>query len=1056
MKMKLFLGVILCSLCTCLHLHAFAQSKAITGSVHDDKGNALPGATVQVKDTKVATVTDVNGKFSLQVPNEGKILVFTFIGMQTLEQTIGQKSTFNVVLQTASRNLGDLVVIGYGQQRRQDVNGSVSTIKSSDIANIAQVSVDQMIQGKAAGVTVTQNSGQPGSLTSVRIRGVTSLTMNNEPLYVIDGVQVSGDGRNTSTGGRSVVSGPSTISGGGQTALSPLAALNPNDILSIDILKDASATAIFGSRGSNGVIIITTKKGRTGIGKLTYDGYYGVQQPSKYLDVMNLRQYATLQNEMAKVYGVEPRQEFSDISLLGNGTNWQKEIFRNAPMTSHSLAFSGGKDGVNYYVSAGYLDQQGIVIGSYFKRYSVRANIDGQVNSWLKVGTNVTASRTNENITVNDLKEGIVSLALQQAPDLAVYNMDGSWAGPLAGKDDGEGSENPVAKALSILNGVTRNKIMGNIYADINFSKAFTFHSEVSGDFNFGSNTVFKPTYKWGRYENKNATLYEGRSNSMFWSIRNYLTYNATFNQQHNITAMLGQEAMESSWEGISAMRQGFFTNNIYAIDAGDVAGASNGGYRGSGAQASYYGRLLYAFKDKYGLTATIRADGSSKYDQLAKKQWGYFPSFAASWKLFNEPFMKNVNQYVNNIRLKAGWGIVGNQDVPGFLYGSSLAVNPTGLGAGVSTVRIPNPNLQWESAMQTNLGIDFSLFKDKLNATVEFYNKTSKDFLYQLSLPVVITGGPDYNGGLSNPYVNLGKMNNKGYDITLNYRAIAKGNFTWNTTLTFSQYKNNVKELSATTTDITKTLNSGFLTFPLTRTVQGMPMGMFYGFKTVGIFNDQSKFATLPKQFGVDFGQGPGQNWLGDVQYEDVNGDGKIDEKDRTFIGSPHPKFTYGFMNSFSYKNFDLSVFVQGSYGNKILNLTRVSAGGLQRLYTNQFADVANFYTPENPNTNIPRPRRGDDNPNLFLSDRFLEDGSYLRIQTVNLGYNFSSDLLRKVRISRLKVYGSVQNLYTFTKYTGYDPEVGAYNGDALQLGIDNGRYPSPRTFTFGLNAEF
>lgn len=1055
MKKILRFSVMLC-LCSILtHIPAYAQVKNIKGVIHDDKGNALPGATVKVKNLNVAVVTDADGKFTINVPAEGKVLVFSFIGLETSEEPIGQKTHFDIILKTAARNLGDVVVIGYGSQNRQDVNGSVSSVKAKDIENLAQSSIDQMLQGKAAGVMVTQNSGQPGSLTSVRIRGVTSLTMSNEPLYVIDGVQISGDGRNASSSGRSVVSGPQSLSGGGQTALSPLAALNPNDILSIDILKDASATAIFGSRASNGVVIITTKKGKNGTGRLNYDGYYGIQQPSKYLDVMNLRQYATLENELATAYGVEPRQEFADISLLGKGTDWQREIFQDAAMQNHSLSFSGGKDGVNYYLSGGFMDQDGIVIGSYFKRYSVRANVDGQVNRWLKVGTNITASRTKENITVNDLKEGIVSLALQQAPDIAVYNMDGTFAGPEAGKDDGEGNENPVAKALSVKNWVTRNKILGNIYADFTFSKDVSFRSELSGDFNFAGNTIFKPTYKWGRFENKSATLYEGRNNSIFWSVRNYLTYHHVFDK-HSITAMVGHEAMESSWEGISAMRQGFYTNDIYAIDAGSVDGASNGGYKGSGSQQSFYGRVLYDFNNRYGLTATMRADGSSKYDQIAKNQWGYFPAFAASWKLYNEPFMQQINKVVNNIRLKAGWGVVGNQDIAGFLYGSSLAAEPTGMGTGFRTARFPNPDLKWESATQTNIGIDFSVLNERLFATVEWYSKISKDFLYQLPLPTYLTGAPDYNGGVAPPYVNLGKMHNQGIDVTLTYKTMPGKNFNWSSTLTFSQYKNNVQELYLKDFDITKTLTSGFLSFPLTRTIEGQSMGLFYGYKADGIFKDAASIHDQPRQFGADFGEANGETWLGDVKYVDVNGDGEVNELDRTFIGSPHPKFTFGFNNTFSYKNIDLNIFLQGSYGNKILNLTKVSAGGLQRLYTNQFADVADFYRADNTDTDIPRARRGDDNPNLFLSDRFMEDGSYLRIQTVNLGYNFNPALLRRLHLTRLKAFASVQNLYTFTKYSGYDPEVGAYNGDALQLGIDNGRYPTPRVITFGLNAEF
>lgn len=1031
----------------------------VRGRVVDDKGIPLPGVSVKVRGATTGRLTDANGYFDISVPGDA-VLEFTYIGYEKQTISVTGRTQFQVTMKATAQSVNEVVVIGYGTQRRQDVNGSVSTIRAEDFANVPQTSVDQLMQGRAAGVSVTSNSGQPGSVTSVRIRGVTSITGNNEPLYVIDGVPISGDGNNRSTSGVSPLSGPQNLTGGGQTAVSPLAAINPSDIVAIDILKDASATAIYGSRASNGVVIITTKRGRYGSARINYDGYYGLQEPSKYLDVMKLPAYAKLQNDLADVYGIQKRQEFSDLSLLGPGTDWQRAIFRPASMQNHQLAVSGGKEGVNYYISGSYLDQDGIVIGSNFKRYSVRSNIDGQIKDWFKLGMNFSVSRTDERITLNDLREGIVYLSLLSAPETPVYNADGSFAGPpdpSTTPSAVDGFENPVAKALSIRNTLQRNNIFGNIYAEILFTKDLSFRTEVGGDFNFNDNIVFKPTYAWGKFVNTVATLYEGKSNGQFTILKNYFNYNHSFGANHHLTALLGHEAQVSRWDGISATRQGFYSNDVQAINAGGTDNAANSGYKGSAALESYYARAIYSFRDKYGITATIRADGSSKFDPVGNNQWGYFPSFAASWKLYQEPFMKNVNAVVNNLRVKAGYGEVGNQDISNYLYGASLLATPTGLGSGFLVNNIKNPALKWESATQTNVGLDFSLFKDRLNVTVEGYNKLSRNFLYQLPLPVYLSGGPSYAGGVNPPYVNLGKMQNKGYDITVGYHNQPDaGKVGWSSTLTFSHYRNNVKELYLKDFDITKTLTSGFISFPITRTIEGQPMGLFYGYKAKGLFQDKSEFATAPKQFGMPYSTDVGGNWLGDVRYADVNKDSVVDERDRTFIGSPHPRFTFGFSNTFSYRSFDLTVFLQGSYGNKILNLVKVYAGGLDRTFTNQFASVADYWTPDHTNTNTPRPRSGDDNPNLFISDRYIEDGSYLRVQNLSLGYNLPVSLLNRAHISRLKVYVSAQNLYTFTKYSGYDPEVGAYNQDPLQTGVDNGRYPSARTYTIGLNAEF
>ncbi len=1028
----------------------------VKGKVTTTDNEPLPGVNISLINSSKGATTDIDGNYSLEVPEEAT-LKFSFIGFSDQSVRVNGRSVINITLNEDIAQLGEVVVIGYGTQQRGDVNGSVSSIDSEELENIPQPSLDQLIQGRAAGVTVTQNSGQPGAAVSVRIRGITSITGSNEPLYVIDGVPVSGDATNSSTSGRTAAS---SFNGNGQTGVSPLAAINPNDIASLDILKDASATAIYGSRGANGVVIITTKRGQRGQnGKITYNNYFAVQEPQKLIDVMDLPAYARLQNDLAALYQTEPRVEFRNVDLLGEGTNWQNEVFKRAFMQNHEVSLSGAKDNVSYFVSGGYTDQDGIVIGSNFNRISLRSNIDARLKDWFKIGVSLTASQTDENITLNSNRNGIVSLGLLQAPDVAVRNPDGSFAGPPPNPSAVEGNINPVAEALSRTNTLLRSRMLGNFYTELQLIDGLSFKTEIGGDFGFDENNLFTPTYEWGRFINENATLYQSNGKNNFWIIKNYFTYNKAFSDRHDMTLLVGQEAQQSTWEGRSLIGQGFVSNDIQTMNnASTLINAD--AYKGSQALSSYYARALYTLDDKYGVTATIRADGSSKFDPLGDTQWGYFPSFSASWKIFNESFMENMNKDIfSNLRLIGGYGVVGNQGIPNYLYGASLADVRTGLGQGYYVTNIPNPDLKWEESYQTNIGLSFSFFKESLSFNIEVYDKTSKDFLYQLPLPLYLTGpsgGESYLGGVGSPFVNLGELQNRGVDFSMNYSLVTQNDFSWTSSLNISHYQNKVIDLYGDNFDITRTITTGFLSSPLTRTIEGQPIGLYYGYKVKGLFNDAAAFEDLPEQFGIPFSENLGDLWLGDVQYEDINDDGVIDEQDRTFIGNPHPDFTFGFSNSFRFKNFDLTIFLQGSYGNDVLNLTRKETTSLARLYNNQLSEASDYWTPENTDALYPRPKRGDDNSNLFISDRYVEDGSYLRIQNINLGYILPQSISEKVRMNKLKIYGSIQNLHTFTNYTGYDPEIGAFNQDALQMGVDIGRYPIPRTFTVGINAEF
>ncbi|MDQ6470975.1 TonB-dependent receptor [Flavobacterium sp. LHD-80] len=1031
-----------------------AQVK-ISGVVSDDKGMTIPGANVSVVGSKTTASTDFDGKYTIDAPANGTLLV-SFIGFDSQKIAIGGRNKINVTLQSSSEDLKEVVVIGYGTQKKKDVNGAISSVKSTDIENLKQVSIDQMLQGKAAGVSVTNNSGQPGGAASVRVRGTTSITGTNEPLYVIDGVPISGDATGKSTSGQTLAGkdGFSSSGGSGNNAMSPLSMINPNDIESMDILKDASATAIYGSRGANGVIIITTKQGKKGTGKVSYENYTSFASVTNKLDVLTLPEYATLKTNLAKLWGFQTRQEFAHPELLGPGTNWQDEVYRTAISNSHQLSFSGAKDGTSYYLSGSYLDNEGTIINSGLKRYTVRLNLDSKIKSWLRVGGNLTGGITNERITVNQSFSGLISNTLLQSPDIPVRNTDGSFAGPPS-SEQSVTYYNPVAEALTRDNKLVRKNFLGNVYAEAEIIKGLKYRLEIAANTEFSENDDFRPSYKWGSQTNLLADLDVRRQNWYSTNIKNLLTYDKTIGK-HKFTVLAGQEANDSHWEGLIASAQGFKTNSIHTINLADVDNNTVTQYKGSASLSSLFARIIYDFNDKYSITASIRQDVSSKFDPTTENQKGVFNAISGSWRLSSESFMEGTRKYVDNIKIRVGYGETGNQQIPNNSYSAMLGTQNSGLGSGFLPSNYPNPDLVWESLNQTNIGIDFTMFDSKLSASFDVYDKKSEGFLFQVPLPLYLTGGGGQYGGVSAPYSNLGTMSNKGFDLTLGYDMRSAGNFNWSASAVVSHYKNNLDEI-ANGIVLTQEVNTnGYQPVVVTNTTIGNPIGLFYGYKTDGIFKDQAVLNSAPLQFGQAVGTGAGETALGDVKYVDVNGDGKIDAADKTFIGNPHPKFTYGFTNNFRYKNVDLSIFLQGSYGNDVMNLTKRAGTTNASLYDNQLVDAMDYYSSTNTASNNPRPIADASNTNLLISDRYVEDGSYLRIQNITLGYSLPQDVISKYKISRLRLYGSAQNLYTFTNYSGYDPEIGSFNQNVLLSGIDNGRYPVARTFLVGLNLEF
>lgn len=1047
-----------------------AQVRTINGTVLSEDDEPLIGATVLVENSvERGTITDIDGNFTIQAET-GEEVYISYTGYETKIVSVGVENTMFIQLLPTTELLEEVVVIGYGTQKKSDLTGAVSSVTSDELRTSVTTNIDQALQGRVAGVQVTQNSGQPGGAASIRIRGSNSITGSSEPLYVIDGIPFQGDGAS--------VSGFDWAGGAnGQNRVNPLSTINPNDIVRIEVLKDASATAIYGARAANGVVLITTKRGQEGTSKITYNGYFASQSLPNKLEMMNLPQYADYQVQIARDLDRQVNQRFLDASLLGNGTDWQDEVFRRAEMHSHQLSVSGGGEKTQYSVSGGYFQQDGIIIGSDFERYTTRVNLDNQVNDWFKVGASLAYAKTEEKITLNDGGDGVVMQSLVMPPSVAVRDFNGELTGP----DDNTSDIrfNPVGAALLRNNTLDRERLMANIFGNIKLMQGLDFRSEIGFDDNHSLNRAFHPTYSWGVLENKENQLRQREENNFFWIWKNYLTYNFQLGERHDFTAMLGTEAQKSSWEGSDITKRQFASNDIQILSEGNNETTRSNGWKDAASLASYFGRFNYSFDSKYLVTFTMRADGSSKFGPNNK--WGYFPSGSVAWRVSREDFMKNL-PVIYDMKLRLGYGEVGNQAIGNYLYGSALQTVTTPFGTGYRLQQISNPDLKWEATRQFNAGLDLALFDGRIDFTFDLYQKQTSDMLLQLSIPSYL-GGTNYND-IQAPFANVGRMENKGFDLSLTTRNITGKKFNWTTSLTFSRNRNKILELDDDARIYWRNLYwySEFQT--ATRTGVGQPIGMFYGYETDGLFKDEQDILNHAVQVsdGNLTSENPnGQNlvnktqgiWIGDVKFKDLNGDGVITTEDQSIIGNPNPDFTFGFNNNFNYGPFDLTVYLQGAQGVDILNYSRVVIEGQASVFNNQASTVANraqvgLIDPGgsdldpsnvflmNPETDIPRPTTTDNNGNNRMSDRFIEDGSYIRIQNIRLAYTLPAKITEKYKVGMFRVYANAQNLFTITDYSGYDPEIGSFNQDPLLQNVDMGRYPSPRTITFGIDVEF
>lgn len=1050
-----------------LNTFTFGQ-KTISGQITDQNNESLIGVNITVKgiDGK-GTLSDFEGKYNISV-TEGQTLVFSYIGYLTKEVTVGSANTINIVLAPNSQLLDEVVVVGYGTSKRADLTGAVASVTGEELRNTLTTNIDQALQGRVAGVQITQNSGQPGGAASIRIRGANSISLSSEPLYVIDGLPFQGDG--ASTIGFDWAGGAN-----GQNRVNPLSTINPADILSIDVLKDASATAIYGSRGANGVIIITTKRGKKGESKISYNTYYGSQTLRKKLDMMSLREFADYNNQITPEVGLQPDPRFADPSLLGSGTNWQNEIFRTAGTHSHQLSIVGGNDRTNYAITGGFMTQDGIVIGSDFNRKTVRINLDNKVKDWFKVGASLAFAKTAERITLNDGRDGVIAQALISSPTIAVRDIEGNFDGPENRNNTGF---NPVAAALQRNNTLHRQRLMANVFGDLLLHKNLVFRSEFSFDNNHGFGKAFQPTFKWGVLENLENRLRQREENSFFWATKNYVTFDKKFNDQHSLVVMAGTEAQRSDYSGSTITVANLPSNDIQEIRLGKYIGNPDG-WKGASSLLSYYSRANYNFSEKFLATFTYRADASSNFGP--NRKWGFFPSGSLAWRVSQHDFLKD-NNTITNLKLRLGYGLSGNQAIPAGLFEPLMQTIRTPFGNAFRPQNIANPSLGWETTAQLNAGIDISLIRNRIDLVIDVYDKTTKDMLLQTFVPGYI-GGSGWMD-IAAPFINVGKMSNKGIDIGINSKNIVNKNFTWSSDINVSVNRNKVLELDSPDKVYYRNLYwySEFQTATVTRV--GQPIGMFWGYVSEGIFKNEEdilnhavqisdKVVTDQKPHGSNLVNKRQGIWVGDVKFKDINGDGIINTDDQTYIGNPNPDFTFGINNSVTYKSFDFGIFVNGAYGVDILNYTKVILEGQTGIWNNQLKSVFDRaqYQMLDPNgsdldpknvvlanegTNIARPTTNDNNRNNRMSDRLIEDGSYIRLQNIKFGYTLPTSLTRKAKIDRLKIYANLQNIAVFTKYTGYDPEIGAFNQSALLQNVDMGRYPNPRMITFGIDVDF
>ena len=1000
----------------------------LQGRVTDEAGAGLPGVNVTVKGTPHGVTTDARGDFRLAVPDRNAVLVFSSVGYVKQEITVGERTALDVVLKADTQSLGEVVVVGYGTVRKSDLTGSVASVSAAEISKLPVASVNQALVGRAPGVRVVNESGAPGAGVTVRIRGVNSIQGNNDPLYVVDGFPLTAG-----------------VAGGGDNARNPLAGINPNDIESIEILKDASAVAIYGSRGANGVVLITTKQGKAGKVAIDFDAYVGTQSEINRYDVLTGREFAELYNEAVTNAGNpagSPKYPQSFIDSVGQGTNWRNAVLRDAPIRNYQLSISGGNDKTRYLVSGNYFNQQGIIRNSGFDRMSAKLNLISNLTPKFAFGTNLTLSQSRFNGAFGNSANatfggGYIDL-YYSPPSFPIYNPNGSYyqintlsAFPFP---------NPVENAEAITRDQVSLRLLGNVFGEYKILPELSLKVTLGADLLMDNISEYLPTYT----QRSQLQGQGSRSNTLnrTWLNTNTLTYAKTLGGKHDLTLLLGHEVQVFSQDNFGGTSQRYTNNSTgyNSLQSGQLISALSSGYSNSALQ-SFFNRASYIYNNKYLATFTARLDGSSRF--RGANQYSFFPSGALAWRISEEPFMKRLT-VVSDLKARASYGITGSQAIAPYQTLDLVASNNTVTIDGNTTTlaffpnQLANPALLWEQTQQFDAGLDVGLFKNRLNLTLDYFVKRTQDLLLNVDLPATT--------GFGTVLSNVGSLENRGVELGINSRNVV-GKFTWTTALNLTTVRNNVLSLgkrqfllTAPGLDRANPGDAGGARVGITQV--GQPVGSFYVLLEDGIIDDAEELKTAPTYNGMV---------VGGRRYVDTNGDKVINANDRVIVGNSQPRFTGGITNDFSFAGFDLSVFLEGSYGNRIYNASRFLLERPNAAFNVTREFYENRWTGPGTSTTYPQVRANG--LNYSVSDSYIEDGSYLRLKNVTLGYAIPARLLQRLGLGSARLYVNATNLLTFTRYKGIEPDINAFGGNTFGMGIDYSAYPTAKTFTAGIH---
>ena len=973
-----------------------AQQINLKGIVKDASGEGIPGASVVEKGTSNGTVAEADGSFTLKA-SQGAVLEISCVSYLTEEVKVDSRTYYEVVLRDDAELLSEVLVIGYGTIRKSDLTGAVSAVSADKLKDSPVSNVGQALQGKVAGVQII-DSGTPGSNVNIKIRGLGSIN-NCDPLIVIDGV-------------------PTDLG---------LASLNTNDIERIDVLKDASAAAIYGSRGANGVVMITTKRGSEGKGRISVSANASFQNAHNVPQMLNAAQYAQLSNEMMAASGRNSNPEWTNPEALGAGTSWLDEMLNTGIVQNYTVSYSGGNDKAHYYVSGGFFDQSGIVKNVGYKKFTFQSNSDAQVFKWLKFTNNITFSADDK--TSGEYNIGSIMSAL---PVFSVKDGNGDWSGPEGNSEWYGSTRNPVG--VNQVNSSTTKgyNILANISAEISFTKWLKFKSTFGYDAKFWFVDSFTPKFDWKPTPVEQSSRYKSDNKSFTYLWDNYFLFDHTFAKKHHLAIMAGTSAQWNKFDYLNAQKNVFMFDSIHEMDNGQEMYAI-GGNESEWSLMSIMARLNYSYADRYLITATVRHDGSSRFG--ANNRWGTFPSVSVAWRPSKENWFPE-NKAVNDLKIRAGYGVTGSQASVGN-YGY-LAVYDTAVysfgsaGKEQSTLfarTLSNPSLHWEEVAQTNVGIDIAFLDSRIQFSMDGYIKDTRDMLVKASIPIT-SGFED----TSTTYTNAGKVRNRGVEMSLHTVNFA-GKFNWQTDINATYNTNRIIDLNSDVPSYINQIKNSYVTM----LANGYPINVFYGYVTDGIFQNEQEIANHADQPGAE---------PGDIRFRDLNNDGVINDSDRTVIGNPNPTWLFSMNNTLEWKGIELSVYLQGVAGNKIYNANNIDNTGMAAAL-NQTTAVLKRWTGEGTSNFMPRAVFGDPNQNCRVSDRFVENGSYLRVKNITLAYSFPKKWMEKIRLEGIRIALSCDNVATITKYSGFDPEV-SING------IDSSLYPIPRTFSVGLNVNF